>query len=445
MTYEEFKREIIKNAEAAGIAEYDLYYSRGLSTTVFAFKEEISDFSDKTSVGLCFRCITDGKTGYSHTQRLDAEEAVRLVEDAKACAGIIESDEFSIIYSGSESYNKLPPAAEISVDASLLIEKALEIESKAKAKDPRVLSVDYAISAFSYGETALYNSHGLDLREDRSACELYCSLVVEDGGRKYIGFEGKSYASSDKMDTDGVAGKAVDMAIGAIGGKSVKSGQYPVIFSSRTAAEMLGAFAGIFSADAAQKGLSLLAGKEGEKIAAPVVTIMDDPFHPESNFTKTSFDGEGVATYTKHVIKNGVLKTLLYDLKSAAKAGKASTGNGMKASFASNVEVSPTNLLISPGEHSLEELMQKAGTALYITELKGLHASADSSTGDFSLESKGYLIENGKISRPAEQFTVAGNFYRLLEDITALGNDFQIESAYGAPSALISGLAVAGE
>jgi PmbA protein len=448
MTYSEFKSEIIKNAKAAGLDEYDLYYSKGLATEVQAFDGEIRDFSDKTSLGVCFRCIIGGKIGYSHTQKLDADEAKRLVANAQSCAGIIENSEFAVIFGGSESYRELPRAAESSCDAFLLKETALNIERSAKAKDKRIFSVDYAISSFEYGETALYNSRGLDLSGSRSSYSLFCYAVAEEDGHKYIGFDfdvlrsasvEKFYESVEK-----ITGSAVDMAIGSIGGKSVKSGEYKIIFSNSMMIEMLGAFRDIFSGDAVQKGLSLLGGKEGQEIASDTVTLTDDPFFPDSYFN-TAFDGEGVATYTKNIVENGVLKTLLYDLKSAAKSGRESTGNGMKGSYASSVAVSPINLYIRPGRASKEEILALAGDGLYITELKGIHASADPTTGDFSLESKGYLVENGKISRPAEQFTIAGNFYAMLKNIACVGNDLRMNANVGAPTVLVSALSVAGE
>lgn len=120
-------------------------------------------------------------------------------------------------------------------------------------------------------------------------------------------------------------------------------------------ADLLQTFSSVFSADAAQKGLSLLAGKEHSQIAAPCVTLVDDPLLP-GGFASRPFDGEGVATYTKKVIENGVLTTLLHNLKTANKAGCASTGNASRASYAASVGVSPTNFFLQPGQADLDAL-----------------------------------------------------------------------------------------
>ena len=164
-----------------------------------------------------------------------------------------------------------------------------------------------------------------------------------------------------------------------------------------------------------------------------------------------SFDGEGVATYRKNVIENGVLNTLLYDLVTAKKAGKESTGNGLRGSYRGAVGIAPFNFYLKPSEKSREELFARAGDgSLYVTELKGLHAGANAVTGDFSIESEGFLIENGAEGRAVRSFTVAGNFFTLLESIEAVGSDLRFGipggfTLFGAPSVLAKNMSVAGK
>ena len=152
------------------------------------------------------------------------------------------------------------------------------------------------------------------------------------------------------------------------------------------------------------------------------------------------FDREGAATKTKHIIENGVLKTLLHNRKTAKKAGCQTTGNAAGAG-----QVAPTNLFFKPGSLTQEELLANLGDGLYLTEVSGLHAGANPISGDFSLLSRGYEIKGGKISRAVEEFTVAGNFYQLLKDITDVGGDLLFEtSPIGSPSVLVKSLSVAG-
>ncbi|MDL2232040.1 TldD/PmbA family protein [Ruminococcaceae bacterium OttesenSCG-928-L11] len=444
MTYNEFKQAVTGYAAQKGLTEYDLYYQASASTTVKAYKGEVDSFSDKTALGACFRCIIDGKTGYSHTQELSEKEAKRLVDDASACAGVLESTGFAAIYEGGGDYTALPQSAPEACDVDKLKQMAVEIERLALAEDERMVSVPYAYISFYRGETALANSHGVDLSNVQGGYTVLCEAVAEQDGRKFSGDAVGEYLTAEQIDLAAVAKEAVALAVGSIGGSTVPSGQYPVVFSRRMMCEMLSCFQSVFSGDAVQKGLSLLSGKEGTAIASEIVTLTDAP-HLAESLCKTPFDDEGVPTFPKTLIENGVLKALLYDMQSAARAGRASTGNGRKRSYAGDVSVAPWNLCLQPGGQSFDQLLAGVERGVYITELKGMHASANASTGDFSLESKGWLIEGGKRSRPIEQFTIAGNFYRLLGDITGIANDFVLEGGVGSASALVKALSIAGE
>ena len=147
----------------------------------------------------------------------------------------------------------------------------------------------------------------------------------------------------------------------------VESGVYRAVIRRDAMRSLLRTFSGIFSAENAQKKLSLLEGREGETIAAPCVTLMDDPLLP-GGFASAPFDGEGSACRTKAVIEDGVLKTLLHSRKTAKKAGTVSTGNA-KRNVSSPVRVAPTNFFFRPGEKDLDALLADMGEGLMITQL----------------------------------------------------------------------------
>ena len=191
------------------------------------------------------------------------------------------------------------------------------------------------------------------------------------------------------------------------------------------------------------------AAKSFTAIASEAVTLVDDPFHKE-NPEPINFDAEGSPTHKKAVIENGVLNTLLYNLKTAAVAGKKTTGNASKAGYDSSVGIRPFTMYLAGGELTPDELLQKAGNGVYINSLGGLHAGANPITGDFSLQSAGFMIENGVKTRAVKSFTVAGNFYDMLKNITALADNCHLPqamgaTAFGAPSVLVDGLSVAGK
>ena len=145
-----------------------------------------------------------------------------------------------------------------------------------------------------------------------------------------------------------------------------------------------------------------------------------------------------------------MLKTLLYNLSEATKAGCSSTGNAFKGSYADTVGTRPYRLGIEPGTLDREALFGKVGNGIFVTEIKGLHAGANPNTGDFSVESAGFMIENGKKGRPVKSFTIAGNFYELLHGITDIGNkvDYGIPAGlnvFACPDVLVRNISVAGK
>ena len=149
------------------------------------------------------------------------------------------------------------------------------------------------------------------------------------------------------------------------------------------------------------------------------------------------------------VVENGVLKSYLYNLKSALKDGVASTSNAGRMGAAGAVTTAPSNFYIAKGEKSFDELKTALGNGLIITEISGLHAGLNPISGDFSLIAKGQLVENGGIVRSVDQITVAGNFLALLQGIEAVGSDLRFGppsgGRIGSPSLLINKLIVSGK
>ena len=212
---------------------------------------------------------------------------------------------------------------------------------------------------------------------------------------------------------------------------------------------LLSVFSSSFSAKAALDGMSRLKDKEGEKIASDIITITDDP-QREGNSIGTNFDAEGVATHRKAVVERGVLTTLLHNRETALAMGKETTGNASKAGYSSPIGIHPYSFAIEPGDKSREELFGMVGDGIYITEINGLHAGANPVSGDFSLQSAGFLIKDGKKAEAVKGFTVAGNFFELLKSITALGNKLERGVATGitgfcSPDVLVTDVSVAGK
>ena len=448
MTFNEFKELVIAECAAQGVTEYELYYQAGASTSVDTFQHSVNEFTSSYSGGVCFRAIVGGKMGYASTEDLSAQQAKAVVLMAMDNALNLEAEEAVFLGEGGQEYEPMEDKNYPLPTTEELINKVLETTEKLYAADPMAVDGCQTQGIIETSEVAIYNSKGLDLHHSSNATGLIAVGVVSNGQEMSNDYQIK-LGKLDEIDTDALVTKAIGSAKEKLGGDVAPTGQYPVVFNPEAMTSLLSVYSSIFNSESAQKGLSKLAGKEGEVIAAPWVTLIDDPFHPE-NPEPINFDAEGSPTHKKAVIENGVLNTLLYNLKTAAVAGKKTTGNASKAGYDSAVGIRPFTMYLAGGELTEEELLAKAGNGVYITDLSGLHAGADAISGDFSLQSAGYMIENGKKTNYVKAFTVAGNFYELLKNITALANNSQLPramgmTAFGAPTVLVDGLSVAGK
>ncbi|OPJ62588.1 TldD/PmbA family protein [Clostridium oryzae] len=450
MTLDGFKEMVFKLAAENGFSEYEIYYSNGTSLGVQVFEGEIDKYTVSGSQGLSFRGLYNGKMGYAYTEILDESAAYFVVNSAKENALIIEKEDEEIIYAGDEKYTQFEGFGEkLSKTAvSEKIKLAYDLEAEAKNQDESVIRVE---SEIEEGEdlTQIINSKGLNLSFKSNVIFGVVEAVVKDGERMNSDYAFKAVRDLEKIDSKLLAKEAVDKALAYKGAKTVKSGKYRVALKNDIAAKLLQTFSGIFSADNAQKGMSLLKDRLGETIGSKAVTIMDDPLLREG-LNSRPFDAEGVATYTKEIVKKGELKTLLHNLTTAAKEGVKSTGNASKVTYSSPVEVAPSNFYFKPGNNSYEEMLKALGNGILITELQGLHSGANPVSGDFSLAAKGLLIKDGSVERPVEQITVSGNFYELLRNIEEVGSDirFGIPSGkgyFGSPTLIVKELSIAGE
>jgi PmbA protein len=264
--------------------------------------------------------------------------------------------------------------------------------------------------------------------------------VVSNGKEMSNDFQIK-LGKLDEIDTDTLTKKAADEAVLKMGGDVAPTGNYPVVFSPGAMASLLGVYSSIFSSEAAQKGLSKLSGREGEQVAAACVTIVDDPFHKD-NPMPMNFDAEGSPTHCKNVVENGVLKTLLYNRMYAKLMGRETTGNANDAKT-----IGPNGLYLAAGALSEEALLERLGNGLYVTSFQGLHAGANTGSGDFSLQAKGFLVENGKKTRAVKNFTVADNFFSLIKKVDELSDKvkFSATSSIGAPDVLFTDVSISGK
>ena len=447
MEFKEFKNILFDKALNEGFENCEIYYTDGENISITVYEGEVEKYNLDKSFGLSFRGMIDGKMGYSYTEILDEYAIDMLIKNAKEGAKCIESEDEQFIYEGDKEYSKVDTYSEKleNIDASKLIDIALDLEKQAKEYSDSVVNISTCKISYSSSKIGIYNTKGLNLSNKGNLLMTYVVPIVKVNDEKQDGMGYKIAESIEEINTKEIAKQGVEEALSKIGGTSINSGKYKTIIYNEAMASLLETFADVFSGEAAQRGLSLLKGKENQIIASEVVTIIDDPLL-DKGLSSTPFDDEGVATFKKELVSNGILKTLLHNLKTANKDKVISTGNGFKASYSSPVSVEPTNLYIKKGDLSLESLMENINEGIVITDFAGLHSGANSITGDFSLAAKGFHVKNGKREYPVEQITVAGNFFDLLKNIKLIGNDLKFPiSSIGSPSVIVEGLSIAGK
>lgn len=449
MDINSFIKTLFDRAHSVGYEASEVYYATGESFEVSVKDGQIIDYSVSSSIGLSFRALVQGKMGYASTQVLDDDAINLLIDGAGNNARMIENEDEEFIFTGSPSYPEMdvynPDIDKIT--AAEKIAMARELEKKVLSLNPAVKQVE-AVQVFtSAGEKRIVNSKGLDVSFRDNAIGCAAAAMAVDGDQVAIGLGYQFVRDPARLSLDEAANRAVKDAVSGLHASPVESGAYPVILRNDVTASLLRCFASVFNADRAQKGLSLLKGKEGSVVAAQEVTIVDDPLDVKA-LSATPFDAEGVAATRREIISNGTLNTLLHNLKTAKKQGIESTANASKGSYSAPVGIAPTNFYIVPGEATIESMCKTAGNGLFITDLEGLHSGANQISGDFSLGAKGFRIENGQITTAVNQITVAGNFFELLKSIAQLGSDLEFgfpgASCIGAPSVLVSKLSVAG-
>ena len=273
------------------------------------------------------------------------------------------------------------------------------------------------------------------------------NFCQNDDGENQVDYSFKNLESAETVTE--VVDEAVSEALAKIGAGSVDSGKYNVIINGNQMRSLLSVFSNAFSAKAVIDGMSRLKGLEGEKIASDIVTITDDP-QREGNAVGTNFDAEGVATHRKSVVDRGVLKTFLHNRETALAMGKETTANASKAGYSSPIGVRPYSFAIEAGDKTRDELFALVGEGIFITEINGLHAGANPVSGDFSLQSAGFMIRGGKKCEAVKSFTMAGNFFDLLKNIAALGDKLERGVTTGftgfcAPDVFVPDMSIAGK
>ena len=433
----------------AGAAQADarLLESEHLETRVRDDEIDFVQQARSRTLGLrAFVASSDGLSQAStSTCDLSPDEVERMADETVAlanatapdpCAGLPETD-FAEDWPDLELCDPAdrPWKVEEHIDA------ARRAEAAARAVDPRISNSEGSEASARYSEVVYANSLGFRGRYaggqyNLDSAPLACS--DEQKQSDYWHTASRTLAGLDPAEQVGrVAG---ERALRRLGARPVPTCEVPVIFEGRVAAGLLRQLFSCLSGYALYRGGSFLIDRLGDAIGSERLTIIDDGRRPRGLGSRP-FDAEGLATRRTVIVPEGRLECYLYDSYSARKLGASSTGSAV-ASPGSSPSVGATNLWLEPGRETLEEIVADTPRGLLVTELMGM--GFNPVTGDYSRGAGGIWIENGALTHPVQEVTVAGNLGPMLLAIDAVANDLEWRGRVASPSLRVARMTVAG-
>ncbi|MDR1810779.1 MAG: TldD/PmbA family protein [Prevotella sp.] len=380
--------------------------------------------------------FVDGRYGVVSTNRIDRKEIEKLLDDGVVSTRFLSPD----------AYRQLPPASRyyrptgIDLDlcdpsfdrlsAAQKIELAKQTVEEIYRTDERIISVNSSYDD-CYSSEYMLVSNGFEAEVEDTAFSLSASVSLRTSGdaRPEADWYDSAVYWSDLQKT-GIAQKALELALGKIGQKKIRSGQYNMLLDNTVSKRLLSPVVSALYGSALQQNNSFLLNKIGKQIASAKLSVFDCPHLPR-NFGAALFDGEGVATRDRAIIENGVLQTYYID-----------TYNSLKMQVEPTI-AAPSIVAVQLGGQNRQELMKSMGCGIWVTGLNG--GNSNPTTGDFSYGIEGFRIENGEATQPVGGMNITGNLLSLWLQLEEIGNDTRRVASWRVPSLLFSGVNFSGE
>ncbi|MFA5786695.1 MAG: TldD/PmbA family protein [Actinomycetota bacterium] len=446
MSISEVVRRVVESAVVGEALE--AFAVDSVETSARVHDGEVEALTSAATRGLGVRVIRNARLGYAFTADLSDAGLVQAVEAARANAALSMPDEANVL-PGPAVCEPLegiafPDVDEMAPEAKVAM--ALELESIARAADPRVRAVEAAQYADGRTRVALASTAGVFGTYERTDAAGVVAVMAGEGAETQTGFGFSMGRRPSEVDVTAAGREAAERATRLLGARKPPSARVPIVFDPMVTASLLGVVARALSAEAVRKGRSLFAGKLGEQVAAAGIDLVDDA-RLLAGPAASPFDDEGVPSRRNVLLRGGVLEALLHNTFSAAKDGVAPTGNGYRGSFKATPGISPTNLFLVAKTASVAEILSAAEGGFYVQDVAGLHSGTNPVSGDFSVGASGLWIRSGALGEPAREVTVAGNLSQILHDLAMVGSDlrfFPLEGGMGGATVLITEMTVAG-
>lgn len=445
-TLSDLTEQLLQAAHRAGAEAADAMAVSGTSLSIDvrggqleqAERSEGTDIGLRVLIGTRQACVSASDTR-PQTMREMAERAVAMAREAPEdpTAGLADPSQLAQSWD-IEALELADPSPEPSPAA--LQEDAARAEAAALAVKG-ISQVQSASAAYGRRQLHLAASNGFSGgygRSDRATSAVAITGTGSGMERDYYG-ESRIY-QADLPDADLIGRIAAERTLARAGARKSKSGAYPVLFDERIAASLIGHLLGAINGAAIARGASWLRDAMGEQVLPGTLSLIEDPSVPRLTGTRP-FDAEGLPVTRSAIVENGVLKRWSLDLATGRKLGLPSTGSASRG-VSSAPSPAVTNVFLTQGDKSRDDLIAEMGTGLLVTSLIG--SAINATTGDYSRGAAGFWVENGQIAYPVNECTIAGNLRDMLRSILP-ANDARPHLSRQVPSLLVEGLTLAGE
>lgn len=406
--------------------QVEVVVGRSTSTEVRVYGGEVEQFASATSAGIGVRVVAGDRQGFAYAGSLDDDVLAETLAEARDNASFATEDEWLGL---AEPDGVDVPSLDLyregidAVPTEAKIDLAIALERAVKAADRRITGVDAADYADGVSEGAVVTTTGIRSVSRDANCYVSVSCVASDGDDTQTGFGFSVGRLPDELDIEAAAADASLRATRLLGATKPSSGRTTIVLDPYVTAQFLGIIGSTLSGEAVLKGRSLFADRLGEDVAAPIVTLIDDPTNPLA-YTASETDGEGLASRRNVLIDGGRLSQFVHNAYTGRRAGTASTGNAVRG-ISTTPGAGCRALSLLPGTASQPELLAAVGDGVLISSVSGMHSGVNPVSGDFSTGAQGLRITGGALGEPLREFTIASTLQKMLAEVDAVGGDLE--------------------
>jgi len=435
--------QVFSRAKAAG-AEADLIVLEGESLSLKANEGELEEHTVSNTQTFGVRVIKDDKVGIAYSEASDAESLQWMVDQAlqNATYSAVEPDEKILDYQQSLRSDDAIFYPEDTGTVDEKIEMVLELEKGLVSKD-RIKSSPYNGVAESSSSRYIFSSAGLNAASRSRMVYAYAYALAEEGEKNAMEGTGQMFRLTKELSIPTLIDEVADLSLNMLDGKPVPSKHYDVIFDRECQVELFSVFSMVLSGKAAKDGINPWREKIGEQVADSRLQYWDKPLLMDG-FGYSLFDDEGTAAADTPFVVDGVFQNMMHNSVTAKHFGVKTSGHASRGAR-STLGVGYHQLVIGEGTAAAAEL--NAGEYIEVTSMAGLHSGANPISGDFSLGVSGFLCRDGQRVQPVRGITVAGNFYKMLNQIQCIGDEqfWNWERSALMPSIRFADIAISGE